>query len=230
MQNNFLTQFDEIMLSSKTISKIPIFENQVKQKITTTTEKKKFVKKREDIFCLKENDQLFWYFFIFFYGMEEYETISNYFLKEKEVKFNFVEKIRNNKQLCKQLKISRNVVEDELVNQKKISLKSLKLLCYLFDINVFYIENKKYYEMIPNENNKIFVIEKIEKDNVIKYVSKESIEYYRLHYWKMENLDKPLKAVSSYKVDELKSICKKLSIPFDKETKQELYQKILTII
>tara|TARA_A100001015_G_scaffold321612_1_gene453408 strand:- start:7327 stop:8016 length:690 start_codon:yes stop_codon:yes gene_type:complete len=229
MQNDYLTQLDDIMLSSKTISKIPIFQNDVKKK-TTFIEKKIIPKKKEDYFNVKEKDQLFWCFFIFFYGMEEFEMISNKFLKEKEVKFNYVEKIRNNKQLCKQLKISRNTVEDDLVNQKKISLQSLKLLCYLFDINVFYIENKKYYEMIPNENNKIFVIEKIEKDYVIKNISKESIEYYRLHYWKMENLDKPLKAVSSYKADELKSICKKLSIPFEKETKQQLYQKILMVI
>ena len=85
--------------------------------------------------------------------------------------------------------------------------------------------------MITDENNPVYVIEKINhkyglKDNV----SKENLDYYRIHYWQLENLDKPLKAVSSYKVSDLTSICKKLNIECSKLTKPQMYEKILNIL
>jgi hypothetical protein len=79
-----------------------------------------------------------------------------------------------------------------------------------------------------NETSPIYLIEKIEKNIGLKQnVTSEQIEYYRSHFWKLENLDKPLKAVSSYKVDELRDICKRLNIEADKSTKPQLYEKIL---
>ena len=41
-------------------------------------------------------------------------------------------------------------------------------------------------------------------------------------------LDKPLKAVSSYKSDELKDICKRLHIDAHDMTKPQMYEKILS--
>ena len=47
--------------------------------------------------------------------------------------------------------------------------------------------------------------------------------------YKIDNLNKPLKAMSAYKVDELLDMCHKLGISMSdkKETKQDLYQKIV---
>ena len=75
----------------------------------------------------------------------------------------------------------------------------------------------------------IFVIEKIDgKFGLKQNSSKEKVQYYREHYWKLENLDKPLKAVSSYKSDELKDICKRLHIDCHDMTKPQMYEKILS--
>ena len=110
-----------------------------------------------------------------------------------------------------------------------ISIKTIKALCYLKDINIFYIDNKKYYEIIINENNPIYVIEKINNQYGLKQkITNEKLDYYRNHYWKLENLDKPLKAISSYKSVELKDICKRLNIESSNNmTKPQMYEKIL---
>ena len=91
------------------------------------------------------------------------------------------------------------------------------------------IDGKKYYEMLTNDEKPIFVIEKIDgKFGLKQNSSKEKVQYYREHYWKLENLDKPLKAVSSYKSDELKDICKRLHIDCHDMTKPQMYEKILS--
>jgi hypothetical protein len=123
------------------------------------------------------------------------------------------------------------VVEDELANARTISMASIKALCHLKNMNVFYIDNKKYYEMITDENKPIYIIEKINhKYGLKENVNIDSINYYREHYWKLENLDKPLKAVSSYKVSELNAICNKLNIICDNMTKQKMYQEIMRVL
>jgi len=154
--------------------------------------------------------------------------ISNFFTTEKETKYKYVEELRKRKELFKPIKISRNTVEDELGNLKTITIKTIKALCHLKDVNIFYIDNKKYYEIIINENNPIYVIEKINNLYGLKQnITNEKIEYYRNNYWKLENLDKPLKAISSYKSNELKDICKRLNIESTSMTKPQMYEKIL---
>ena len=108
-------------------------------------------------------------------------------------------------------------------------MASIKALCHLKDINVFYIDEKKYYEIMTNSEKPIYLIEKVEGRFGLKQkIPIEKIEYYREHYWKLENLDKPLKAVSSYKASELKDICKRLHIESLNLTKPKMYEKILS--
>ena len=182
-----------------------------------------------DIFFPKQKDNLFWCFYIILNDLYNYDMITNFFTMEKETKYKFVEELRKRKEIFKPIKISRNTVEDELANMKMISIKTIKALCYLKDINIFYIDNKKYYEIIINENNPIYVIEKINNQYGLKQkITNEKLDYYRNHYWKLENLDKPLKAISSYKSVELKDICKRLNIESSNNmTKPQMYEKIL---
>jgi hypothetical protein len=154
--------------------------------------------------------------------------VSNYFTKETEIKYKWIEEFRNNKALFKPIKVSKNTVETELAHNKMITMTCIKALCYLKNINIFYIDNQKYYEVIVNENNPIYLIEKYENNFGLKQnVTTDKIDYYRNNFWKLENLDKPLKAVSSYKADELRDICKRLKIETIKLTKPQMYEKIL---
>ena len=228
MKNNMISTLSEYMLTLKNISKVDMCmtDEPIKQ---TTSIMKKNITTVVDIFFPRQRDMLFWSFYIFLNDTNCYDMTSNYFTTEKECKYKWIEEFRCRKELFKPIKVSRNAVEDELANANTISMITIKALCHLKNVNVFYIDSKKYYEIIVNEDSPIHVIEKIDGKYGIKQKTNiDKIEYYRNHYWKMENLDKPLKAISSYKSEQLKDICKRLNIDIHQGmTKPQMYEKIL---
>ena len=211
------------------MSNISIIMNDLNIKKEKTTVPKKNIINVSDIFFPRQRDQLFWCFYVILHGQIEYDMLTNFFTLEKETKYKWIEVFRGRKELFKPIKVSRNVVEDELANAKTITMASIKALCHLNDVNIFYIDEKKYYEIMTNSEKPIYLIEKVEGRFGLKQkIPIEKIEYYREHYWKLENLDKPLKAVSSYKASELKDICKRLHIESLNLTKPKMYEKILS--
>ena len=227
--NIFLAELENNMLSIKNISKIPEFNINIKEPKPVTN--KNIINTPNNIFYPKQRDQLFWIFYAILHSVTDYEIVHNFFTTEKELKYKWIEDFRAKKELFKPIKVSRNNVEDELANKPKISLHCIKALCYLHDVNIFYIDNKKFYEMITNENNPVYVIEKINhKYGLKETVNNDNLNYYREHYWKLENLDKPLKAISSYKVSDLTAICKKINIICENLTKQKMYQEIMRVL
>lgn len=226
--NNMLADVSKYMFTLRNMSNIDIIMNEDKSKQNIVAPKKN-ITNIVDIFFPKQRDQVFWCFYIILNDITNYEMVHNYFTMEKETKYKWIEEFRLKKELFKPIKVSRTTVEDELANAKSITMASIKALCHLKDVNVFYIDDKKYYEMLTNDEKPIYVIEKIDgKYGLKQNISKEKVQYYREHYWKLENLDKPLKAVSSYKSDELKDICKRLHIDAHDMTKPQMYEKILS--
>lgn len=227
-ETNIVENMSKYMLTLKNISSIDILmtDEKPKKEITST---KKNITTMSDIFFPRQRDMLFWCFYVLLHDMTTYEMTSNYFTIEKECKYKWIEEFRSRKELFKPIKVSRNVVEDELANARTVSMMTIKALCHLKNMNVFYIDNKKYYEVIVNEDTPIHVIEKIEgKYGIKQNVTNEKIEYYRANYWKLEKMDKPLRAISSYKLDQLKDICKRLNIDvLQGMTKPQMYEKIL---
>lgn len=227
---DYLNELIPYMLIMKNISKFPELMNETK-KVDKPTQKKNIIDYRDNIFFPQQSDQLFWCVYITIFGHHEYDMIHNFFTVEKDIKYRWVEELRTKREILKLIKVSRSVVEDELTNCKKISMKTVKALCHLFDINFVFIDNKKYYEIITNENKRIDVVEqKAQKFGLKQAISMDKLEYYRAHYWRLENLDKPLKCISNYKTDELKDICKKLHIDYSKMTKPVMYQSILACL
>jgi hypothetical protein len=223
-----LADVSKYMFTLRNMSNIDIIMNEDKSKQNIVAPKKN-ITNIVDIFFPKQRDQVFWCFYIILNDITNYEMVHNYFTMEKETKYKWIEEFRLKKELFKPIKVSRTTVEDELANAKSITMASIKALCHLKDVNVFYIDDKKYYEMLTNDEKPIYVIEKIDgKFGLKQNISNEKVQYYREHYWKLENLDKPLKAVSSYKSDELKDICKRLHIDAHDMTKPQMYEKILS--
>jgi len=186
-------------------------------------------------FSPSEKDKLFWCFYIFLYGFEEYEIAkSSSFITEKNFKIKTVEKMPSFKEKIKEMKLKLNEVQDELVNQPIISIKSLQVLCLIYDINIFFIKNRTIYEIIVNDKPIKTIINDNNNIHMIDDINEEKLTYYRNNYWKIDNLSKPLSAFSSYSLTELQDICKKLEIPITtdgkKIQKKDLYQSILTKI
>jgi len=217
------------MLTLKNMSNISIITNEIMSNKPNIVVPKKNMTTVNDIFFPKQRDQLFWCFYVILHGQIEYDILTSFFTLEKETKYKWIEVFRGRKELFKPIKVSRNVVEDELANAKAITMATVKALCHLNDVNVFYVDDKKYYEITTNSEKPFYLIEKVDGRYGLKEkIPIEKIEYYRENYWKLENLDKPLKAVSSYKASELKDICKRLHIESLNLTKPKMYEKILS--
>jgi hypothetical protein len=195
-----------------------------------------------DYFTPKQNDSLFWCFYILCNGYKSYEYETNYFTAEQQFKIQTVEKVKkgDNKQLLKDNKISKNCFESGVMGT--ITLKTLNALSLFYNINIFYVHNNTYYDMIVNTEKPINIIRyNPETHNYSVGMSNDMhtspqfskyIEKIKESHWKLETLDKPLRAITSYSIAELVNICNKLDISITnesnkKKTKADLYSSIL---
>jgi len=138
MQNlEFINELTPYMLNNKNISKFPAYFIN-KQEIKTNI-KKNIPIKDTTIFYPEQFDQLFWCFYIILFGKHHYDIVSNYFTKEKDIKYEWIEKFRNHKDIFKKIKISRNNIEDELANKKQVSMNCIKALCHFIFKLIFFI-------------------------------------------------------------------------------------------
>lgn len=173
-------------------------------------------------------DKLFWCFYKII--NESWDENENFRI-EKEFKIDCIEKLRKNKNDLKPYKLTLTTIENDLLNERKITLKTLVALCILYKINLIYTFNNKYYELnndsLDNINN-IHVISNInDKDSLL--LIKKDLDYYRNNFYCIENINKPLKAISGYTIKELELMAKKLQIIEDdikNKNKKDLYQKI----
>lgn len=191
-----------------------------------------------DNFIPKEKDTLFWCFYIIQNGQTKYDMLGNKaFQEEKQQKIKIVETLRNHKEILKLYKWKRNTIEADLVYNEKITLDTFLCICKISNINVAVLKKRCLYTLITDINllTDIHIIEF--KDNRFGYniLSKEcaidKFNKYRLEYWLIDNVSKPLMGQSKYKIAALHDICKKLDIPIinhdgKKCKKVELYNLI----
>ena len=194
------------------------------------------IKPREKFFIPKEKDKLFWCFFIMKNDFIQYEMIENKnFVLEKKIKIEYVEKIRKDKQLIKTYKFtSLTNMENNLVNEDKINIGTFLSLCVFENINILYIKNKTYYELLMNDNKEIFIIRELEyKKFAMEKNTTDNIDDIKKTLFQLNSIEKPIKAISSYKLQELIDICCKLGIQTinkltnKSKNKNELYEEII---
>ena len=195
-------------------------------------------------------DKLFWIFYKIINNLNDVDLEHiNSFKVMKEFKINSVEKIKNQKNILKDFKIQKGLVEDDLTNNEKISFKTFHALCVLYLVNVLLIrDNNTYCVLCTNNDEKVINLQnyKLLKISNVKMspgfnnfdielsntLTEEELQKILNSYYNIENIDKPLKAFSSYKLDDLVNIAEKLSINIydehsKKKKKQELYENIL---
>ena len=199
-------------------------------------ENKKIVKEDNDIFTPNQKDSLFWCFYILKYGEANYEMLDNInIVLEKKLKIDYVEKIRKEKQIVKAHKFATLThLENQLANEVKIDINTFFTLCVIENINVLYVSKKIYFELLMNDD-KIHIIHRL--DNYSKYgyegISQSKIELYRSTLFKVDNVEKPVKTISAYKVSELVEFCSKLGIEIcikdtnKNKSKKDLYESLI---
>jgi len=199
-------------------------------------------------FTPSQSNSLFWCFYIMYNGFASYEYESNYFTAEQQFKIQTIEKVKKGegKTSLKEHKISKTCFESGLLGSTNINAKTLYALCLCYNLNIFYIYKNTYYEMISSIEKPIHIIKYNAETNnysiclpvdinATETLSKHSeyIEKTKEKYWKLDSLDKPLRPVTTYSVQDLINICSKLEIDVTcettnkKKTKAELYSSIL---
>jgi hypothetical protein len=195
-------------------------------------------------FTPRQKDSLFWCFNIVVNGLGQYEYEKNYFTAEQEFKVKTIERIKKgeNKQILKEHKMSKNMIESGLMGSgygSGISPKILYALSLFYNVNIFYVYKNTYYEMFSNasadaysETNttaKIHIIKFNPETNyysVCLGVGGESegesktkiLEYIKnsrktcLELDNLDNVNKPLRPITTYSLTDLVNIAAKMNI------------------
>ena len=177
------------------------------------------------------NDSLFWCYHIFTNGFKDYEySKTNSYMVEKTHKISLLTELKKNKIILKQNKFKLTILEDELIQQEKIGLYSFNALLFINKINIVYNDNIIYYENLSyGENKMCFIKKNKDRYGIWLETNNPSIFELKKKLIVVDEINKPLKAISNYKITELREISSKLKIPTKNPetaknyTKKELY-------
>lgn len=207
-------------------------------------------KKRDPIFYPRCEDSLFWTIFIAFHGMKEFEYIGKkYANRELEEKQKIMEHFKKNPSSMKQMnfKVTNVLLQEilsDLMTNKKTSLATFLAFVSYYKKRVFIVRKNTY--LMYNFENSGFQVSSPEKD------ISEDMDFVILHYnpeTKSYGIDteitqekvaniidtkcllsgflKPLKGVSTYKVEELEEMGNKMGLTwYPKIKKNELFELI----
>lgn len=229
--NHVITDLQDYVLSTKNLTLFTKHMLTREPKLSTNIKKVKSNMNKQtpmpDIYRPKQKDSLFWCFYILKNGYSKYEMEVNdtYFVVEKTEKFKYINCVRDKKDMLKIYAIKPlTEIEQDLTNSEQISLKTFFALCVIENINIIVIDKRKYFECIVNDEENVNVICK--DDNTNSYfiqlnLTKEKIQNYRDNFYKMQKLESSLKSISSYKIEDLQEICKKLNLDITKLNKNE---------
>ena len=198
------------MFNGSNLNTFPSFDKSLPPKRTNTQSPPQ---KQKDLFIPKYKDTLFWSFYIIAKGWENFYLVGKKsFSTEKEYKILCIEKLRNAKELLKKNRWRKNQLENDLLNNKIISTQTFICLCALHNINIILMEDYYYYSYTSNETSPIFFIKKSNNRYGLYTGSTAKMTKELEDKWEIYNLKKPLRGISSYKVGELKKICKQIHI------------------
>lgn len=233
--NHVFNNLQDYMLSEENIKKTLVMKLETSVRSFKSKMEDKNMKPKSSIFVPKEKDSLFWCFFIMKYGDVKYETTDNKnIIIEKKNKIEYVEKIRKEKQIVKTYKFATLThIENNLANDNYLDIKTFLTLCAIENLNILFVKNKTYYELLMNDSNELHIVYYLQNDKYGYEINATNAEQIKSTYYKLDNIDKPIKSMSGYKISELIEICQKLAIDtINKETnkskcKKDLYEAII---
>jgi hypothetical protein len=164
---------------------------------------------------------------------EEYyqQNINHIFRTEKDMKIRTIEILAENKELLKENKLKRIEIENELLNEKKITVKGLKALCLVYGVSICVVKERIFYDFDFNVKGDRGIIIYGEKNGVYNEDVPTYYDKIVSSYYKITNATKPINAISGYTIGDLQDICNKLNLDIinsngSKLNKKDLYQSI----
>ena len=214
---------------------------------------------KDSIVYPKHDDTLFWCAYIAKYEYGDYLAIgTKYKNKEIEKKQELINMIRKTPAMLKggTRKITNVAIQEilaELMIDKKTSMQSFYAICVLYKLQVFMVDvsTNTYMNIGVEDSNDKFIVYRSESLNSISSKSdhnmgrrqpskdgmysidldttQSKIDKITADMLEIESGHKPIKGISSYKVDELEAMANKIGICFSdsKMKKPELYALIL---
>jgi hypothetical protein len=177
-----------------------------------------------DTFFPEVHDSLFWSFYIMKNGQEAYESLGKInIVIERKIKIEYIERFREGKQVLKTYKTAPIThLENVLLNEKQIDIKTLIALSVIEGISFIYIYKNTYFEMNidADETSEIHTIVRMDMPTKYGYKITQDVKSIRESFYKIDNMNKPLKSMSAYKLDELVVFCNKLGMTIDKDGKK----------
>jgi hypothetical protein len=185
---------------------------------------------------------LFWTLYIRKHEYKEYVYIKNHANVEMEEKQKILDYFRKNTTQLKETnhKITNIVIQEilsELMTSPKVTFQTLIAYCVFYKMRIYIVKNNLYllydpfyHVNVDDVDTAIIHCNEREQYGIDLDIEKypEKIEEIKRTKFCIENVDKPLKGVSSYKVSDLQEISNKLGISDDtKRSKQDLYNKII---
>ncbi len=188
-----------------------------------------------DTFFPNVHDSLFWSFYIMKNGQEAYESLGKInIVIERKIKIEYIERFRESKQVLKTYKTAPLThLENVLLNEKQIDIKTLIALCVIEGISFMYIYKNTYFEMNidADESTQIHAIVRMDMPTKYGYKIIQDAKPIRESFYKIDNMNKPLKSMSAYKLDELVVFCNKLGMTSDNDgkkiNKKSLYEMLV---
>jgi len=254
-----IEKLEDFMLTGKRLARAILLENK-NTGIKYSSEKKKYaenlIKKQRQDQTTKQNlanenlftfpsqkDSLFWCFYIMKHGLDSYNALENInIVVEKKLKIEYVEELRKNKHVIKSSKLAPLVyIENFLANEEQIDIKTFFTLCILEKISLLYLCKKTFFLLntCADDTSDMVSMHVVKRNDVplkfgiMENEKPEKIKEYIDTLYKIENISKPIKGLSSYKVSELVDMSKKLGLETinkttnKQKTKNELYELLV---
>ncbi len=175
-------------------------------------------------FIPKKEDTLFWCAYTVHHGEAAYQIIGNrYKNTEMDEKTTLVNFMRENALLCKTSghKISNVRLQEthaELLVNKTTSWHVFHIMCLFYQFHAVVVYNKTYMEFSPNglDNPPIYQFERNADGHIsvrMTPLTEDQVDILRKTHIKLDySMDKPLRAASSYKMEDLMNMAKVLEV------------------
>ena len=185
-------------------------------------------------------NSLFWCLFISEHGYDEYQMIvKNHISRELEEKQKMIDFIKKTPHVLKEcnIKVTNVMIQEilsDLMLDKKSNIMLLLAMMVYYKKHVYLYKDHMYYKLTYNAEEPTLettILIHYTKDNqygIDLEITQQKIDELDNNRIKLDHFQKPIKGVSTYKMDELHEIADKLGINgYEKWKKSELYSKII---
>ena len=188
-----------------------------------------------NIFIPDRQDNLFWCIYISIYGMKEYKLIERGFtniIMDEKLKIGnyFYENLKRMKTL-NNLKITygkiKEITSDYMTN-KTTDIEMLYGMSIYYKKRIILLNKCSHVNLEPEEFDNTLIL--IKKESMYGIHMNISINEIEENYLQLVCYDKPIKSISSFTVNELKTLAKRFDLDTTDSDKKTIYYNLSELL